>query len=246
MAPKVTVNNLNLGIKSKHVHIKLHGGILIDLAKIVKPLIQGVFVKKIIRKAEDSITSLINNDLNHELFIWGTETALPNNIQVIADYSQIGDSPVISDNLLRFDLNGTFFNDESGEPVKGKPVSFTKVNTTGEEVWAIISTYTITTYNKAMKSSDVTTAAVENALDELVDIDDLTLKDLIEEVNKGLTEFQLPSSFGDIDPSRIWVKIGLGWVAGGLKYPSPSDWEALAALFKSMKAASTEPEILQN
>lgn len=110
----MTVNNLNLGIKSKHVHIKLHGGILVNLAKIIKPLIQGVFVKKIIRKAEDSITSLINNDLNHELYIWGAETTLPNNIQVTADYAQIGESPIISEDLLRFDLNGTFFNDKSG------------------------------------------------------------------------------------------------------------------------------------
>ena len=130
--------------------------------------------------------------------------------------------------------------------MKGKPVSFAKVNTTGEEVWAIISTYTITTYNKAMKSSDSTVSAIDNALDELKEVDNLTLKDLIDAINNGLDDFQLPNNLGDIDPSRIWVKIGLSWVAGGLKYTSPSDWEALATLFKSMKTIFVEPEILQN
>lgn len=56
------------------------------------------------------MTKTINKELNDKLAVYGTQAAMPFDANIIADYGMVGDSPMIADNMLRIDVNGTFFN----------------------------------------------------------------------------------------------------------------------------------------
>ena len=160
---------------------------------------------------------------------------MPFDANIVADYGMVGESPKIADNMLRIDMNGTFFNAKSIKPSKFHPADFAKVKTAGKEVWAIVSRYTLETLMMAgfkelgtqfSESNHSLGLIVERTINRLLQSKEetLTVADLIAELNKQLkSEFQLPSVFNGIDLKRVWIEVHLGEIAVGLK-PTKADW----------------------
>ena len=52
VAPMVKVKRLSLGVSSHHTHIKLHGDLITQIAKVLEPLLQDTFEKSIIKDVQ--------------------------------------------------------------------------------------------------------------------------------------------------------------------------------------------------
>ena len=88
---------------------------------------------------------MINKQVNSDLKLYGSQMAMSFDEDIIADYGMIGNSPSVSDKILHFDVNGTFFNVKNKTTVPFEPMEFPESLTKDKELWAVVSSYTLYT-----------------------------------------------------------------------------------------------------
>ena len=115
LAPKLTVNKLDINVDPKHVDIKLHGGLVTKIASIVIPLIKNSVIPGVIKQVQETATTLIDTTLDDDLKLYGSQMTLPGT-DVVVDYGQVDGSPSAKNSVLSLMFNGTTF--EAGTPSK--------------------------------------------------------------------------------------------------------------------------------
>lgn len=158
-------------------------------------------MKSVVSEVEKQATEMINSEANKDLKLYGTQMAMPFDKNIIADYGMIGNSPSVSNGVLRFDVNGTFFNTKKNSSASFEPTDFSKLDTDGKEVWAVLSGYSLYTLigaglNELFGATQVDHsyygAIIQNSLLNLTIStekgDDLTLADFVNEVNSNLSD----------------------------------------------------------
>jgi len=168
LAPKLTVNKLDINVDPKHVDIKLHGGLVTKIASIVIPLIKNSVIPGVIKQVQETATTLIDTTLDDDLKLYGSQITLPGT-DVVIDYGQVDGSPSAKNSVLSLMFNGTTF--EAGTPSKYQPVKFDAFDPKGKQIQVHLADAVL---NSAFQSLHETAGELE--LTQLLDKLNVTIK----------------------------------------------------------------------
>ena len=129
LAPKITVNKFDIDVNSKNVDIKLHGGLVTKIASVLIPLLKNSVIPAVIDNVKKTATTLIDKTLDDDLKLYGSQLILPGT-DVGFDYGQVDGSPLATNGVMSFMLNGTAF--ETGTPAKFLPPKYDAYDPAGK------------------------------------------------------------------------------------------------------------------
>lgn len=110
LAPKLNADKIDINVNSDDIDVTLTGGLVAKIANILIPLIKSSVIPSLINQVESTATSLINEQLNQDLALYGTQQQIPF-LGFDIDYAQVGGPQFTSDKVFQMGLNGTFFDE---------------------------------------------------------------------------------------------------------------------------------------
>lgn len=147
LAPKVTATKMNIGVNPDDIDIQLTGGLVAKIANVLIPLLKNSVIPSIITQVQQTATDMINNDIDKDLQIYGTQQEIPFLSGVTADYAQIGNGPEFvqqgDKQVFRMGVNGTFFDASDVEAPATEPVPFTFRDPKGKDTQVFLTDYTV-------------------------------------------------------------------------------------------------------
>ena len=146
LAPKITVTAVEIDLDPKNVDIKLTGGAVARIAKILIPLIKDTILPAIIKKVETAIPKIINTTIDQDLAKYGTQLKIPGLAGVTLDIGQLMGSPKINtDSSFTLAVNGTFFDANKPAASTLHPATFTPSDLKGHMLEVYLTSYVLNT-----------------------------------------------------------------------------------------------------
>lgn len=145
MAPKLTVNALDVSLNPDDIDISLSGSLVSKIANVFIPLIKSSIIPSVIDQAKTAIKTGIETTVDDDLKLYGNQIEIPYLAGVTFDYAQLGDGPKISDTQFNMNLNGTFFDAQDIEVPAFKPASFDSTDLKGKQLDGYFTDYVLNT-----------------------------------------------------------------------------------------------------
>lgn len=146
LAPKLTVEKLNIGINPNDVDITLTGGSVAKIASILIPIIKSTLLPTIVSQIQTTVKTMIETTIDQDLAKYGTRVTFPYLAGVTLDLGQmLGGPKVTTDNILEAALDGTFFDANAPETYSFDPVAFPLRNPAGKTFQGYLTDYVVNT-----------------------------------------------------------------------------------------------------
>jgi len=107
MAPAIDIDNIVLNTDTLKQDVKIEGFLYTGIADLIVNEFSDYFDKKIIEGIEKQIETTLVDEINKELFEYGTHFDMGSDIGF--DYSLTQLPTVTDDAMLTFFMNGTFY-----------------------------------------------------------------------------------------------------------------------------------------
>jgi len=102
---------LNIIVNPDDVDITLTGGLASRIAGVLIPYLKSTVIPDVITQVETTVTTLIDTNINADLYTYGVEVEVPELGGIMADYGQMAThAQVTAASTLEMAVNATFFN----------------------------------------------------------------------------------------------------------------------------------------
>jgi len=154
LAPKLTVTAVEIDLDPKNVDIKLSGGAVAKIARILIPLIKDTILPALIKQVEAAIPKVINTTIDQDLAKYGTQLTIPGLAGLTLDIGQLMGSPKINtDSSFTLAVNGTFFDANKPAASTLHPATFTPSDLKGHMLQVYLTDYVLNTMFDAGSST---------------------------------------------------------------------------------------------
>jgi len=145
LAPMLKVGKLDINVNPNDIDITLTGGLVAKVANVLIPLLKSTVIPSVIQTAEQSVSDIINNQVDESLKIYGVQDEIPNLAGLTADYSQLDGPQFTSASVFQMGVNGTFFDASAPKTPTITPVSYDLRDPKGKDAQFFLTDYTIKT-----------------------------------------------------------------------------------------------------
>jgi len=143
LAPKLDAKKFTISINPDDIDIQLTGGLVAKIANILIPLLKNSVIPEMIQQIETTAVTMINDQVDQDLQIYGSQEEIPYLGGVTADYAQVGGPQFTAGSIFQMGVNGTFFDSQHIKAPTGAPAAFALHDPKGKDAQGYLTDYTI-------------------------------------------------------------------------------------------------------